>query len=245
MPKFGTCGPRGSLGALGAMKTAVACVFLGLAMVAYSLTLTPYKNEAIFNERYMALESGQTKEYRALRNEMLSSKFPLQDYGGTAILFGVVVPFLYALRNKLKTPPIATVFLLALLAPAISVAAGLFDLFQGLERGEHPHWADSVGIPLSGIPMMAGSYFSWSILHLSFLIGGYTAGIPLIGGISKRSNPWLLLMLASIFLLLLLNVFSGTYWLSASGLVWLYYYLSLAAGRGSRNATQQIVQPDA
>jgi len=53
-----------------------------MTLLAYAFSIAPYKDEELFMERYMALSVGQGEEYSKLRDEMLTPKYQLQDYGG-------------------------------------------------------------------------------------------------------------------------------------------------------------------
>jgi hypothetical protein len=65
------------------MRLAAILLLVGAALIGYANSLAQYKDEALFTERYMALSDGQSNEYVKLREEMLTPKFQLQDYGGT------------------------------------------------------------------------------------------------------------------------------------------------------------------
>lgn len=67
------------------MKLSAILLLIGVAILGYAYSIAPYKDEALFMERYMALSAGQSNEYWKLRDEMLTPKFQLQDYGGTLV----------------------------------------------------------------------------------------------------------------------------------------------------------------
>lgn len=71
------------------MKLSAIFLFVGVAILGYAYSLSPYTDEALFNERYMALSVGQSDEFWKLRDEMLTPKFRLQDYGGTFVALAV------------------------------------------------------------------------------------------------------------------------------------------------------------
>ncbi|MCL2636639.1 MAG: hypothetical protein FWD50_08475, partial [Betaproteobacteria bacterium] len=146
------------------MKLAVILLLVGVALLGYTFSISPYKNEALFEERYMALSDGQSKEYWELRDEMLTPKFQLQDYGGTLVALSIGI-ILVSRKGwqRLKSPKSGARLLgLAVAAPILTVGALVFDLLQGFSRGEFPHWADSMGIPLMGAPVLLGILLVWS-----------------------------------------------------------------------------------
>ena len=187
----------------------------------------------------MALSSGQNAEYSKLRSEMLTPKFQLQDYGGTLIAAAVGV-FLFSRRGwrNLKSPKSrATLLGLAFVVPFLTVGAYVFDLLLGFERGEFPHWADSMGIPLMGTPVLLVVLLAWSGAHLAFLRGSYQPAL-LSQAASRKANWWLLLVAALTVVLVALCTSFGQYWYAVPGVAWLYFYLSLATARRAISAAE-------
>lgn len=185
-------------------------------------------------EQYMALSAGQSTEYWQLREKMLTPKFQLQDYGGTLIALAVGL-FLVSRKGwrNLKSPHSRAMLLVAALAsPFLTVGAYIFDLLLGFERQEFPHWADSMGIPLMGAPVLLVILLAWSGAHLAFLRSPYRPAL-LFQAASLKANWWLLSLAAISAVLVLFCVSVGQYWYAIPGTVWLYFYVSLAAARRS------------
>lgn len=221
------------------MKLAAILLLIGVAILGYASSIAPYKDEALFMERYMALSSGQSTEYSKLRDEMLTPKFQLQDYGGTLIAVAVGV-FLFSRRGwqNLKSPKSrATLLGLVFSVPFLTIGAYVFDLFLGFARGEFPHWADSMGIPLMGTPVLLVVLLAWSGAHLAFLRGTYQATL-LSQAASRKANWWLLFVAALTVVLVALCASFGQYWYAVPGVAWLYFYLSLAAARRATSAAE-------
>ncbi|MES2047042.1 MAG: hypothetical protein V4447_01470 [Pseudomonadota bacterium] len=221
------------------MKLATILLLIGVAILGYAASIAPYKNEALFMERYMALSSGQNTEYSKLREEMLTLKFQLQDYGGT-LVSAAIVTFLISRKGwrNMKSPKSrATLLGLAFVVPFFTVGAFVLDLFLGFERGEFPHWADSMGIPLSGSPFLLVILLVWSGAHLAFLSGTYMPA-PLSQAASKKANKWLQFIAALTAVLVALCASFGQYWYAMPGIASLYLYLSLAAARCATSAAE-------
>ena len=176
------------------MKTALALLITGLAMLAYAMALPPYTDENAFQRKYGDMKEGDSAAFYALRNEMLTPKYKLQDYGVSTLLLSGLV----ALRRRIwqMTTPRSTLPIVAaaLLAPILAAAAFVFDLFQGQDRGDFPHWADSLGIPLMGLPGLFLLALTWSVAHLTFLAGVRRGVVPLRVAFSRNSNFWLRLV---------------------------------------------------
>lgn len=211
-----------------------AIVFvLGVVLCWYASTLLPYKNEQVFNERYMAMSVGQSEDYWKLRDEMVTSKFQLQDYGITLIVLAVVA-FAITRKGQMRfhAPHSAAILVaLAFFLPFISSGGYVFDLFQAFSRGEFPHWADSLGIPLAGVPIQMFILLGWSLAHLGFMPRTYQPDAPLIRVVSFRSNWWLLFLSVVAAIMALASTLAGQYWYAISAGCWLYFYLSLMAVR--------------
>lgn len=220
-------------------KIAAFLVVLGVALFSYALVLHPYKDEQVFMARYMALSDGQSAEYWKLREEMLTPKFQIQDYGITICVTGIAVA-LASRRGKVRLnalTPRAAVVALAVALPFISVGAYVFDLIQGAGRGEFPHWADSLSIPLMGAPILLVLLLAWSLAHLAFLTNVRGGTVPLSLAFEWRANWWLLLLSVVSAFVALAAAAMGQYWYAFPAVLWLYFYLSLGARRVSAPAT--------
>jgi hypothetical protein len=227
------------------MKLAALLLLIGLAVIGYAASIPPYTDEKLFMERYMALPVGQSEEYWKLRDEMLTAKYQLQDYGGTFISVAVGL-FLVSRRGwrSVKAPKSrATLVLLALAVPFLTVGAYVIDLSLGFFRGEFPHWADSMSIPLMGTPVLVAILLAWSAAHLAFLRGAYRSA-PLHVAISRKANWWLLSVAALTAMLGGVFAVAGAYWYAIAGVSWLYFYLSLAAARADPHDAEPCGQPD-
>jgi hypothetical protein len=163
---------------------------------------------------------------------MLTSKFQLQDYGRTllAMATGMFIVLRKGWRRLSSPKRRLTLFGIAFAAPILSISAYVFDLFQAFDRGEFPHWADSMGIPLMGVPFVLMILFLWSAVHLVFLKANYQPA-PLILAISLKSNWWLLSISIITLILAVSSALFGHYWYAITDIFWLYFYLSLAAFR--------------
>jgi hypothetical protein len=221
------------------MKIPYTLLLVGAALLAYSFSLSPYKDESQFMERYMAMSSGQSAEFWKLRDEMLTPKYRLQDYGGTLIILAVGV--LLSTRGSkflVKSPKSrTTLFILSLAAPLLTASAYIFDLFQGFNRGEFPHWADSMSIPLMSTPIIFIGLIFWSIVHLKLLPATYQSDASFALALSWKSNAWLLFVSMVVAVLLMLCVVYGQYWYAVPCSAWLYLNLSITAARRVADGT--------
>jgi hypothetical protein len=227
------------LGSFSIMKLSAILLIVGATTLGYACSMAPYTDEALFMERYMALSVGQSAEYGKLRDEMLTPKFQLQNYGCSLISLAAGAFFVSQKGwRRLKSPHSrAALFMVALAAPVLTIIAYIFDLFLGFARGEYPHWEDSIGIPLMGAPALLFLLLTWAGAHLAFLRSPYRPAL-LSEATSLKANWWLLSVAAVTAVLVLLFLSVGYYWYALAGIVWCYFYVSLAAARRLKQAEQ-------
>lgn len=219
------------------MKTGLIILLFSLGLLGYSLTLKPYKNEAEFQSRYMQMTENDSDKYYALREEMLTPKYKLQDYAITGMFLALCV-LVISRQKSITSPRSKSGFLIiAFVTPSLFVIGYVFDLIQGADRGEFPHWADSLGIPLAGVPFLFLIGLAWSLIHLVMLRGAKFENIPLQVALSKKSNPWLLFISMATAIIIVLSIYGGTYWYTIPCALWLYLYLAIAACRRGQNVT--------
>lgn len=191
--------------------------------------MKPYTDINLFEKKYMELSPGQSEEYFELRNSMLTQKYRLQDMGITLFSMAMMVGLIFKLgHNSFKSPRSKLGFiLLAIFLPLLSVLAHVFDLIQALDRQEFPHWADSIGIALMGLPIQLVILLVWSLGHLFLLKGVQITACTI--SLSLLHSFWLGGLSILTALLITLNAFYGQYWYALPSILWLYFYLSLAA----------------
>ena len=124
---------------------------------------------------------------------------------------------------------------MSLLLTVITAGGFVFDVLQDFYRNEFPYWADSLGIPLAGVPVILIVLFVWSVAHLIFAKNVTVQ--PLVSAISIKLNPWLMFVSGATFLIVLLSLWHGQYWYAFPGTLWLYYYLSIGVNRIPRRYT--------
>lgn len=215
------------------MKLAASLLALGLALIAYAAFLPPYKDRERFEQQYRQLTAGQSARYYALRQEMITPKYQLEDYGGTAIALALAV-FLFTRSGRLRVESPAsckTLVAIGIGLPFLTVVSFVSDLFLSFSRGEYPHWGDSMGIPLMGAPVVLVLALVWSMAHLCFLRGVDYSPTSLIRALSPKANWWLLCISLGTALLALDSLVFGQFCYVIPCALWLYLYLSLAAVR--------------
>jgi hypothetical protein len=213
--------------------TAAIVIAVGTLLLVASTRFEPYTDNAEFERRYHELSRGQSAEFHRLRHEMLTPKYRLQDLGITAVAFGGIwLALLQRGAGRITAPrSYGALIGVAIAAPALTAFGNAFDLNLAYARGEFPHWADSMGIPITGVPAIFVFLLVWSVLHLLMLRGKLPTDVALHRAFSRKANPWLSTVSVITVLLIALMAYGGSYSYALPGLLWLYFYLSLASIR--------------
>jgi len=213
----------------------VVLILIGVGLIAWSSQLQPYTDKAAYESRYRAMGAGDSEKFFALRREMLTPRYRLFDHGWALIAVALIlaagaITDWRRLRSPASRLLIVGVGIVAVLG---TFGAEVFNLMRDAERGDFPHWADSLGIPLAGMLLVAAGLLVWMAGHLAFFEGEFEVGVPLVCALTRRVNPWLAFFFCATVLIVLLYIVEGSAAHVIVGGVWLYFYASLASGRAA------------
>lgn len=207
-------------------------VLLGILCLALSLKMNPYKDQAYFNKEYAKMKHGDSRKYFELRDSQLTAKYRLQDYGVSGILAGGILFLLNlgaGLKRGLRTK--WRLLLLAIATPFASVIGYTFDLVQGQARGEFPHWADSLGIPLLGVPFELVLFTGVALVFFFSIRKIFVPDIELKLAFKRTGNNGFPFILAIIGLVTMISAVYGQYYYVVPGFLWFYLILLVGAHR--------------
>lgn len=215
-------------------QLAYIITLLGLLIYVYSTFLEPYTNEEEYNSRYLEIKGDdRTEQFYTLRDEYLTMKYSLIDYGFTAIILGFIMIFIF--RNgwsNFKSLPsknwIKTIGFVAVLSTIICYVG---DLFNEYSRGSYPHWADSLGIPLMSVVPMLIVLSVWYGLNLLGIKGNFKYNIPISSLRFNKVNYGYLIISILTLIIIILVIIDGYFWMLIPGFLWLYFYISILTGR--------------
>ena len=144
---------------------------IGILSFLYSLTLEPFKNYDIFQNKTMEIGESvmETKnkytEYDKLRNSHLTIKYEMFDYSMIMIITSLFVGFISFAKkanvSKLKK------MLLGFLSFLSLILSFYIDLFIYVSRDGAPYWGDLIGIPMyyiGEITIYILIYFAFNLL---------------------------------------------------------------------------------
>ena len=225
------------------MKTSLLIIVVGVFIFGYAWSLPVYKNETEYYNKLSELTAERnSNEYFKLRDESLTIKYLLEDYGLTLISVGLVlmVVFRKGWREFSSPKRKYMIMLIGLSAAFLTTAFTVFSLIMDAGRDAFPPWADSLAIPLIGIPVLGAVLIGWAVLHFLFLNDPFVTGCKIITGINYKRNIWLLFISTITAILFLYSIFMGDFWYVIPSALWLYFYLSLLRGRegGSKRVQQ-------
>ena len=227
-------------------RISIGIIIFSLLSVGYSFFISAYTDEDEYQEKYMALDwqelgsRNASDKFYELREEYLSSKYKIQDYGFTFLVLGLATFILFKKEPPFHAPSSnAKVALIGFVAAALTTGGYVGDLFLEFYRGSYPWWADSLGIPLMGVPLLAFIFFGWAALNILAMNGQFTAGAPISLKSIKGSNYFYLTLLVVTTLIVALCAIDAYFWMVIPGVFWLYFYASLWAGRYTANKSSK------
>jgi hypothetical protein len=209
----------------------ILCVTTGLLVVGAGLLISGlnsprYKNEEEFRHHYMLLGPGKSKEYRELRKLYLSEAISYQNYGITLMIVGAIMPFLASGMAVTSLPERrVTVAMFGVLAAMATIGAEVGSLFLDLSRGEFPWWADSIGIPLFGMPIVFLGLLCWVGFHVWLLPKAPQFNRPGLDAVCSKA--WLSAMSLITAGYLIYAACIGDFWSLLPMAMWLGFYSSI------------------
>lgn len=223
------------------MRTSLPTILIvtGAALWVVGLLTPRYHDEADYQRRYMALEGPtRSKDFYALREQSLTSSLKFQDYGVTAMLIGALAFSASRWRQLVPLLPQKriTAALLGAFASFVAVAAQVGSLFSDFSRDEFPHWADSLGIPLAGMPVMLGALLIWAAAHCLLVrrSGSFAWHLTL-----RHANWWLALLILATALILVVSAALGDFWQIIPAALWIAFYFSIWISRSKEEPNSE------
>jgi len=234
------------------MNIARLAALIGLLLFLSGSALRPYKDPKAVEDAKLAYpengEDSQTasERYWAIRDAQLTPKYSLQNYGLTFItvaIFIAISALLFKIKdigdiNQIRTPKYSWIIVvLGLAAAIISPLVYVVDLFIGMARDEFPPWADSLGIPLFGVPVI----FAFMLICAAFfsVMGfiGYRDDCAIMNTFRRGTRPgliWHILLgiplLVSVIVTFFLLVI-GQFYYMISSMLWVFFFGLFYAGK--------------
>ncbi len=187
-----------------------------------------------FHGHLRTFSAGQEQKYQALLDTYGTHQPTLENYGGTALVFGTALLLAGPLGSRtMKTPARRGIMqMLMFTPPLLTFGAFLFDRWLWLERGEVSPWAELPGAALILASLLFGLMpVIWMSLHLLLVPEVYYRRQPLLIAWSLRTNPWLAFLTLLAASVTVLVAWHGAWWWTIAGLSWIFVYLCMAASR--------------
>ena len=106
------------------------------------------------------------------------------------------------------------IVLLGFSAAILTAAGYIGDLFLEFSRGSYPHWADSLSIPLAGVPILFFIFTSWAAIHMLGLMGKFVTGATISGLRFRKINWWHGVLAIATALIVILFIYDGCFFYS-------------------------------
>lgn len=215
---------------------------LGTTLFVTGLFVPRYHDKEEYERRYMALDGpNRSKEFYELRRQSLTSSYRIQDYGLTVISLGILA--IVALRWRQTTSILpkkkVTVGIFGIVVAFVTIAAQVGSLFLDFERGEFPHWADSLGIPLAGMPILFIFLSLWAGVHSLLVANKKSAAWRLT---LRDSNWWLAFLISVTCIILVVSAATGDFWQVLPSALWMGFYFSIWISR-SKEEPNKAIEP--
>lgn len=212
----------------------IIILIIGIGLIIKSTLYQRYTNEKAYQDKYMELtgEEGDSEKFYKLREEYLTPKFDFENYGITSIILGLGILTISLIGlNRLRTPSKKIwIVIIGIIAALITNVGYVGDLFLEMSRDSYPHWADSLGIPLMGVPFLIIISLGWVGLNLIGIKGDFKTGVLIFPIRHDNLNLWYTIILALTIIITLWTILDGYFWQVVSGFLWIYFYLSILIG---------------
>jgi hypothetical protein len=214
--------------------TGLIILIIGIVLIIQSISYQRYSNEKEYQDKYMELtgDKGDSEKFYKLRDEYLTPKYDLENYGITAILFGIGVLIVSLIGlNRIKTPNKKIwIVIVGIFAALLTNVGYVGDLFLEMYRDSYPHWADSLGIPLMGVPFLLLISLGWVGINLIGIKGDFKTGVSIFPIKFDNLNLWYSIILALTIIFTVWTIIDGYFWQVLSGFLWIYFYSSIMLG---------------
>ena len=200
----------------------------GLCLIFYSSNMTAYENGVsniydILPEEY----EYDSKKYFEFRDSQVTNKYVIQDYGAGLALISLYWLVLLTFSTAVLPSSFTGLVAIALIAVFGTSCGFVFDLLRTVNRQEAPWWADSIGIPLMGLPLIFGGTIVWAAMHL-WLYKKPIAVVTFHLQALLKMNFWLKFVTTLTFLLLGIVLYERAIGFAIAGFAWMHFYISLA-----------------
>jgi hypothetical protein len=214
----------------GFFRIAVCLALVGVVACFVGLAMPRYRDQREFDRRYSAIDpklAGASSAYQNLRAEFLTSSAQYQDYGITSMLVAGLCLLAGYGRKAVVWLPISRwgISGAGVVASVVTTFTFIGSLFLDAARGEFPWWADSLGIPLMGVPFVFGALLGWVSLNVGVFVMPWGMEVKWWQQIRRFGVGAGLVALVG---LLLLSVFRGDFWGLIITAVWMFFYAAMA-----------------
>ncbi len=214
--------------------TGIILLVLGIFLLVHSISYKVYTDESAYKTEYLKLNggNGDSEKFYKLKETYLTPKYKLEDYGITFIILGLVIVTVSLIGlKKLKTPNKKIwIIITGIFAALLTNTAYVGDLFLEMYRDGFPHWADSLGIPLMGVPFLIFLALTWVAINSIGMRNDFKSAVLIFPMSLDKQNIWYLIILFLTIAFTLFAIIDGYFWQVLPGFLWIYFYMSIMVG---------------
>ncbi|PKA06491.1 hypothetical protein CH366_18775 [Leptospira harrisiae] len=190
-------------------------IFVGTRLVYLSLNTKQYIDENKFTEDYSKLNINDNEKFLKLKNKYKTNKYQNLDQGITIINLSLLL-FISVFQKKALFNLISKIhsLIIGIFSVLLTVFSEIFVIYRDYKRGEFPHWADSIGIPIFWSILLGLVLFLWIFMNY------FLTKMPKI-------NIWFYSLSVFSFLLSVIYILEGSYLHICAIFFWILFYLSL------------------
>ena len=210
----------------------IIILIIGIGLIIKSTSYQRYTNEKAYHDKYMELKKGDSEKFYKLKEEYLTPKIDFENYGITSIILGLGILTISVIGlNRLRTPSKKIwIVIIGIIAALITNVGSVGGLFLEMSRDSYPHWADTLMIPLMGVPILIFISLVWVGLNLIGIKGDFKTGVLIFPIKYDNLNLWYAIILALTIIITVWTIKDGYFWQVVSGFLWIYFYLSILIG---------------
>ncbi|XDD46864.1 hypothetical protein AB3N60_01850 [Leptospira sp. WS39.C2] len=214
----------------------------GLYLIYTSLKLKPYTDEKKYTEEYFKLKDGDNENFLKLKDKYKSNHYQTFDLGIAMITFSILFTLSIIFKENLfrfisKLHPL----MVGSISVFSTITSEIYYLFRDANRGEFPHWADSLGIPIFQSMILGLILLIWLFLNYFLSKMDRYTFVPLDSKFKYlKLDFWFYFLCLITIVLSIYFIFEGDYLQICSLFFWILYYLSLISQFNKTRRTKVI-----
>ncbi|WP_134152104.1 hypothetical protein [Leptospira meyeri] len=180
-------------------------------------------------EKYLDLKNGDNESFINLKKQYKTNKYCNLDQGIAIItfsLFSSIFFFYKSISLHLISKLHSLTF--GIISAFFTIYSEIYVVFRDYNRGEFPHWADSLGIPIFRSILLGLFLFPWIFVNYYIsTIKSWNLALFDLTLRYKKKKFWFNFLSCITFLLTIIYIIDGSFLHVISTFIWILFYQSL------------------